>query len=100
MVGVIVTIVVPPAKYGKYMAIISSVFAVASVLGPVLGGAINERSSWRWVFLLKYASITFFFKLLWAGICLQKPARQLEQQRYYSSLSSSPSPPQVLRPPS
>ena len=53
MVGVIVTIIVPPEKYGKYMAIISSVFAVASVLGPLLGGAINDHSSWRWVFLLK-----------------------------------------------
>jgi MFS family permease len=63
MVGVIVTIVVPPAKYGKYMAILSSVFAIASVLGPLLGGAINERSSWRWVFLLKYASIILSFKL-------------------------------------
>jgi MFS family permease len=54
MVGVIVTVVLPPEKFGKYMAIISSVFAVASVLGPVLGGAINDNSSWRWVFLLKF----------------------------------------------
>lgn len=54
MVGVITTIVVPPEEYGKYMAIISSVFAIASVLGPVLGGAINDQNSWRWVFLLKY----------------------------------------------
>lgn len=56
MVGVITIIVVPPEKYGKYVAIISSVFAVASVLGPVLGGTINDHSSWRWVFLLKYVS--------------------------------------------
>lgn len=47
MVSVIVTIVIPPEKYGKYMAIISSVFVVASILGPVLGGAINDHSSWR-----------------------------------------------------
>jgi MFS family permease len=55
MAGVITTVVVRPEKYGTYMAIISSVFAVASVLGPVLGGAINDHSSWRWVFLLKLA---------------------------------------------
>jgi MFS family permease len=53
MVGVVVTAVVPSEKYGKYMAIISSVFAVASILGPLLGGAINDYTTWRWVFLLK-----------------------------------------------
>jgi MFS family permease len=53
MVGVVVTAVVPAEKYGKYMAIISSVFAVASILGPLLGGAINDSTTWRWVFLLK-----------------------------------------------
>jgi predicted MFS family arabinose efflux permease len=44
---------VPSEKYGKCKAIISSVFAVASVLGPMLGGATSNHLSWRWVFLLK-----------------------------------------------
>jgi MFS family permease len=52
MVGVVVMTVVPPEKYGKYMAIISSVMAVSSILGPLLGGAINDHTTWRWVFLL------------------------------------------------
>ncbi|KAL8732425.1 MAG: hypothetical protein Q9181_003971 [Wetmoreana brouardii] len=52
MVMVIAPEMVPFDKIGKYMAIISSVFALASILGPVLGGAISEHSSWRWVFLL------------------------------------------------
>ncbi|PKX89046.1 MFS general substrate transporter [Aspergillus novofumigatus IBT 16806] len=51
MVMVIAPDMVPPEKYGKYMGIISTVFIVASVMGPVLGGVINTRSSWRWVFL-------------------------------------------------
>lgn len=53
MVGVVVTAVVPTEKFGKYMAILSSVFAVASILGPLLGGVINDNTTWRWVFLLK-----------------------------------------------
>jgi len=52
MVGVVVTSVVPAEKYGKYMAIISSVMAVSAILGPLLGGAINDHTTWRWVFLL------------------------------------------------
>jgi len=57
MTGVIVAVAVPPSRYAKYMAIISSVFAISSILGPLLGGAINEHSTWRWVFLLKYAIV-------------------------------------------
>ncbi|PKS13033.1 hypothetical protein jhhlp_000374 [Lomentospora prolificans] len=51
-VTVITPQILPPKKYAKYMAVISSVFALASILGPVLGGAINDHSSWIWVFLL------------------------------------------------
>lgn len=53
MIMVIAPDMVPPDQYGKYMAIVATVFIVASVLGPILGGVINTHSSWRWVFLLK-----------------------------------------------
>ncbi|KAB5578102.1 drug resistance transporter EmrB/QacA subfamily [Coniochaeta sp. 2T2.1] len=43
---------VPMTEYGKYIGIISSVFALASVTGPLVGGAISSNTSWRWVFLL------------------------------------------------
>lgn len=45
---------VPPEQWGTYIGIVSMVFVLSSVLGPILGGAINDHSSWRWVFLLKY----------------------------------------------
>jgi len=53
MVLTIAPMMIPTKEYGKYIGIISSVFIIASVLGPVLGGIITQRSSWRWVFLLK-----------------------------------------------
>ncbi|KAI1347291.1 major facilitator superfamily transporter [Xylaria sp. FL0043] len=49
---VMVTMMVPPAKYSTYVAITTSVFALSSVLGPLLGGAINDHTTWRWVFFL------------------------------------------------
>ncbi|KAK2796804.1 hypothetical protein FQN51_009028 [Onygenales sp. PD_10] len=52
MIMVIAPDLVPKEKFGKYIAIIASVFAIASIVGPILGGAISTKSTWRWVFLL------------------------------------------------
>lgn len=46
---------VPKTKYPLYGAIVSANFALASLVGPLMGGAINSGATWRWVFLLKYA---------------------------------------------
>ncbi|KAK2877128.1 hypothetical protein FQN49_001402 [Arthroderma sp. PD_2] len=53
MVLVIAPSLVPKREYGKFIGIISSVFVLASILGPILGGIIATHSTWRWIFLLK-----------------------------------------------
>ncbi|KAB5580661.1 major facilitator superfamily transporter multidrug resistance [Coniochaeta sp. 2T2.1] len=42
----------PARMLGVYSSVVSSVFAVANVLGPILGGAICDTGDWKWIFLL------------------------------------------------
>jgi EmrB/QacA subfamily drug resistance transporter len=46
MVGMIV----PPRDRGRYQGLIGSVFAGASIIGPLVGGLIVDNTSWRWIF--------------------------------------------------
>ncbi|PRQ05164.1 MFS transporter [Enhygromyxa salina] len=42
----------PPAELGKYNGMMSGVYALASLVGPILGGTITDGFGWRWVFLV------------------------------------------------
>ena len=44
--------VVPPRERGRYQGLFGAVFAVTSVLGPLLGGFFVDNLSWRWVFYI------------------------------------------------
>lgn len=37
---------------GKYLGILASVFGIASIIGPALGGLITETIGWPWVFYI------------------------------------------------
>ena len=44
--------VVSPRERGKYQGLFGAVFAVTTVVGPLLGGFLTQHASWRWVFYL------------------------------------------------
>jgi len=52
MAFVIIGDVVPPRERGRYVGLITSVFAVCSVAGPLLGGFFVDRLTWRWIFVI------------------------------------------------
>src|ERR671934_1965273 len=43
---------VAPRERGRYQGYIAAAFAVATVVGPLTGGALVDHASWRWVFLV------------------------------------------------
>ena len=58
---------VPLRKRAIYIAALSSMFGIASVVGPILGGALTDKASWRWCFWINLPfggvalAIVFFF---------------------------------------
>ncbi|HWC68588.1 MAG TPA: MDR family MFS transporter [Acidimicrobiales bacterium] len=52
MAFVIIGDVVPPRERGRYAGFITSVYALASVAGPLLGGFFVDHLTWRWIFLI------------------------------------------------
>ncbi|KAK5943686.1 hypothetical protein PMZ80_004694 [Knufia obscura] len=75
---VIIAYTVPMAKRPMYTGIIGAMYGIASVAGPLLGGAFTDGPGWRWCFYinLPLGAITvlvifFFFK---------SPTRKAEQK--------------------
>lgn len=46
----IIADIFPPRERGKWTGLVASMFGLASVIGPTLGGWITDHYTWRWVF--------------------------------------------------
>lgn len=44
--------VVPLARRGTFIGLVTAVYGVASIIGPLLGGALTDHASWRWCFYI------------------------------------------------
>ncbi|KAK8117396.1 uncharacterized protein PG998_005677 [Apiospora kogelbergensis] len=70
----ILTTIVPLHKRSIFTGTINSTFAIASIVGPVLGGALTEYITWRWCFYINLP-IGGFAGLVCAVLLRLQPAQ-------------------------
>jgi MFS family permease len=46
--------IVPLRQRPKYFPLVLGSWSVGSVLGPLIGGVLTERASWRWCFIVNF----------------------------------------------
>lgn len=65
----------PVRERGKYVGLVASMFSLASLLGPLVGGFVTEALSWRWAFFASLPFAAAAFILIAARLPELKPER-------------------------
>ncbi|KAI7232206.1 putative MFS transporter [Hortaea werneckii] len=71
LTNVILTDLVPLRYRGNWVGILGAMWAIGSVTGPVVGGALAHRNVWQWIFWLNVPFIVGSFILVWLFIRLK-----------------------------
>lgn len=68
MVPIITAEMVHPDKYAVYNAIMAFSIALSFLLGPLIGGALVDHTSWRWIFYINIPPGAVGILLIWLSM--------------------------------
>ncbi len=60
-----------------FIGLLSAVYAVSSIIGPLIGGVLTETMSWRWIFYINIPFGSIFIVLIFT--CLNKLSIQIDR---------------------
>lgn len=91
MTEIIIADLVPLRERQKIMSIVFTAFAVGTFIGPVVGGAIVDHTSWRWVFYinLPLCGVTLLLMLLFLNVRYDRETTVMAKLRRVDFLGNS-----------
>ncbi|KAI9056781.1 iron permease [Trametes sanguinea] len=85
LASIITSDLVPLAERGLYQGFLVLTWAFAAAIGPVVGGSLAEKASWRWLFYLNlplagiaFVLVTIFLKVRTPGGTLQEKLARID----------------------
>ncbi|KAF2707863.1 MFS general substrate transporter [Pleomassaria siparia CBS 279.74] len=80
----IVAAVIPLRDRALYTGILSSLFGISTIAGPLIGGAFTQHVSWRWIFFLNLPIGAFTLVALM--FLFHPPAREVEKDAIWDKV--------------
>ncbi|WVQ75072.1 hypothetical protein IAR50_004681 [Cryptococcus sp. DSM 104548] len=81
LTSIVASDIVPLEKRGAYQGFLGASWGVASVLGPILGGVLTSKASWRWCFYINLPTCGVAFIFLVFTLKLN-PTRKLTMPEF------------------
>ncbi|KAI9293525.1 MFS general substrate transporter [Neoconidiobolus thromboides FSU 785] len=77
---IIISDLIPPRIRGIFIAIASGIYAVASIVGPLVGGAFSDKVTWRWAFYINIPICTITFIIVFFFLNLPIPKGNMREK--------------------
>ncbi len=77
---VILTDFVPLRYRPKYFAVIQAAWALGTIIGPLVGGAFAQHTTWRWVFYIMFPFCAFGFVAIPMVLTLKPKTQTLKEK--------------------